>query len=209
MPEPVTLIGDRVRLDPMTMDDVPGLLAAATEDRSTYGFTSVPDTEGEMREYVDAALTEQDAGLALPFTVSTPDRRPVGATRFCDLDYWTPGPEAERTDGVPTVAEIGYTWYAASAQRTGLNVEAKLLLLTHAFDEWQVMRVTLKTDARNERSRTAIAKLGAHFDGVLRVHMRARPDGGIRDTAHYSITADEWPQVRERLRSRLLLLTYR
>ncbi len=199
----VTLVGDRVRLTPMARDDAPQLLAAANEDRTTYGFTTVPATEGDARSYVEAALADQAAGVALPFTVRTSDGRVVGSSRFLDLEYWTPGLDVVGTDGVPTVGEIGSTWYAASVQRTGLNVEAKLLLLTHAFEVWQVVRVTLKTDARNERSRTAIAKIGAKFEGVRRAHMPARAHGVIRDTAYYSIVSEEWPSVRDLLRARL------
>ena len=94
--------------------------------------------------------------------------------------------------------EIGSTWYAASAQRTGINSEAKLLQLTHAFEVWQVLRVTFKTDARNTVSRRAIERLGAQFEGVRRSHCPAR-DGTVRDSAYYSITASEWPAVRSRI----------
>ena len=108
-------------------------------------------------------------------------------------------PDDERP---PTVVEIGSTWYAASAQRTALNAEVKLLLLSHAFDVWEVLRVTLKTDARNERSRAAIERLGARHEGIRRAHTIAS-DGTVRDTAYYSIVAAEWPAVREGLRRRL------
>jgi RimJ/RimL family protein N-acetyltransferase len=100
------------------------------------------------------------------------------------------------------VAEIGGTWLAPRVQRTPVNTEAKLLMLAHAFEVWRVRRVSLKTDARNERSRRAIERLGARFDGVLRAHMPAA-DGGLRDSAFYSILDAEWPAVRETLRSRL------
>ena len=120
------------------------------------------------------------------------------------LDYWpaeSPSPLV-RPPGVPHGVEIGHTWLAAAAQRTALNTEAKLLMLGHAFERWEVLRVTLKTDARNVRSRTAIERLGACFDGILRAAMLAA-DGGPRDTAYYSILAAEWPEVRRRLEAKL------
>jgi RimJ/RimL family protein N-acetyltransferase len=198
VPARVVLRGRFVRLDPLAISHVEPLLAAAVEDRSTYGFTTVPATQDEMATYVHDALDEYSAGLALPFAIV--DRavvRVVGTTRFLDIEYW-PGSVA----GVPTVVEIGATWLAASTQRTPVNTEAKLLLLTHAFDTWHVHRVSLKTDARNERSRHAIERIGATYEGVRRAHKPAT-DGGIRDSAYYSITADEWPGVRDELCARL------
>lgn len=112
-----------------------------------------------------------------------------------------PGPEPS-DDLLPSVAEIGSTWYAASAQRTGINTACKLLLLTHAFEVWRTLRVTLKTDARNTPCRCAIERLGARAEGVRRAHAPAS-DGTIRDTAYYSIIKSEWPHVRDRLHQRL------
>ena len=107
-------------------------------------------------------------------------------------------------DRAPDVVEIGATFLAASAQRTPVNTEAKLLMLTHAFEVWGVLRVSLKTDARNERSRAAIERLGARYDGTLRRHMPAYgPGGGPRDSAFFSILSEEWPEVKSRLQSRL------
>ena len=115
---------------------------------------------------------------------------------------WPPGNANQRGQDVPDAVEIGWTWLAADVQRTPVNTEAKLLMLTHAFERWRVHRVSLLTDARNERSRRAILRLGAHFDGVLRT---ARPasDGGIRDTAAFSILEKEWPMIKMQLQSRL------
>jgi RimJ/RimL family protein N-acetyltransferase len=120
--------------------------------------------------------------------------------RFMNIETWTwPGERARQVPAVPfEAAEIGSTWLAASAQRTAVNTEAKLLMLTHAFDVWRLRRVNLKTDARNARSRTAIERLGARLDGVLRAHMPAF-GGGVRDTALYTILASEWPSVRAAL----------
>jgi N-acetyltransferase len=137
--------------------------------------------------------------------------RIVGTSRFLDLEVfswpppWPPGVASGSSPSdmtLPTVAEIGSTWYAPSVQRTGVNTECKLLMLTHAFEVWHTLRVTLKTDARNQRSRSAIQRLGAVFEGVRRAHVPAS-DGGIRDTAYYSILAEEWPAVRENLLARL------
>jgi len=206
MVERVVLAGDVVTLRPMTTDDVGTLVAAAGEDRATYGFTPVPDGEAGMRDYVDAVLEDERGGWALPFvTTLTADGRVVGSTRFLDLDDWSGrrvgGPPLGALD-TPRTAEIGATWLAASVQRTAVNTEAKLLMLRHAFDTWKAERITLKTDARNARSRAAIERLGAQFEGIRRAHVPAS-DGGIRDTAYYSILSDEWPGVRAGLEARL------
>ncbi|MFF4416111.1 GNAT family N-acetyltransferase [Streptosporangium sp. NPDC001559] len=209
MPETVTLWGERVCLEPLTVEHVGGLVAAATESRETYDFTRVPQDEASMSAYVRSALDDQLTGWALPFAIrSLSSGRVIGTSRFLDLDYWSwppswpPGRTVPSAQGVPSVAEIGSTWLAASAQRTGSNTEAKLLMLGHAFEVWKVLRVTLKTDARNERSKRAIERLGGRFEGVRRAHARA-VDGTVRDTAYYSIIAEEWPAVRSSLRERL------
>ena len=202
MPPRVVLEGAVVRLEPLTAEHVQPLLAAATEDRATYGFTTVPGTAEDMRRYVDLALEQEQVGWALPFAIRHVARDEiVGSTRFLDLEYWQhPAPFSAAVDPAtpPDAVEIGSTWLAASAQRTGVNTEMKLLMLTHAFDEWGVQRVTLKTDARNQRSRDAIARIGASFEGVRRAHTYAT-DGSLRDSAYYSIVASEWPGVRDAL----------
>jgi RimJ/RimL family protein N-acetyltransferase len=203
-PEPLTLTGTHVRLEPLTIDHVPALLRAATEDRETFGFSPVPDTQEAMAAYVQSALSERAAGRQLPFaTHSFAENRIVGATRFQELQpwQWSAGDERQRQDR-PDVTEIGATWLAASAQRTACNTEAKLLMLSHAFETWQVHRVAFRTDRRNDRSRRAIELLGAQFDGVLRAE-RPGADGTIRDSAFYSILAAEWPTVKARLLRRL------
>jgi len=193
--EPVTLEGRVVRLEPLDRSHVDGLTTAAAEDRSTYGYTWVPDGRQGSAEYVTQALAEHAAGNHLPFAVrSLATGAVVGSTRFLDIGCWD-GPS-------PTVAEIGHTWYSASAQRTAVNTEAKHLLLTHAFETWGAVRVSLKTDARNARSRAAIERIGGRFEGVRRAHMKAA-DGGVRDTAYFSITAEEWPDVKAGLERRL------
>jgi N-acetyltransferase len=181
------------------------VLAAASGSRDTYSFTLVPGTAAETAAYIDGALAEQDAGRALPFaTVDRARGVVVGCTRLFNIEFWPwpPGNPNQRGPERPDVVEIGWTWLAAAAQRTPINTEAKLLMLAHAFDHWRVHRVSLMTDARNQRSRNAIVRLGARFDGVLRA---ARPasDGAIRDTAAFSILEAEWPEVRANLEARL------
>ena len=192
--DPIVLQGESVRLEPLTLEHVPALLVAASEDRSTYAFTLVPDQLDAMAEYVATALDDQMAGRTYAFA-TVQNERIVGSTRFMDIDYWQESP-------VPSVLEIGGTWLSASAQRTAANTEAKLLMLTHAFDAWHVHRVTFKTDARNERSRRAIERIGARFEGIRRAHIDL-PDGTIRDSAYFSIIASEWPVVKRHLCSLL------
>jgi RimJ/RimL family protein N-acetyltransferase len=202
---PVVLEGRHVRLEPLRVDHARDLLAAASGSRQTYGFTTVPADEPSMVGYIEAALRDQEAGRALPFaTVAKATGRVVGGTRFGNIEFWPwpPGNANQHGRDVPDAVEIGWTWLAADVQRTPVNTEAKLLMLAHAFETWRVHRVSLMTDARNERSRRAILRLGARFDGVLRA---ARPasDGGIRDTAAFSILENEWPVVKTQLQSRL------
>jgi RimJ/RimL family protein N-acetyltransferase len=195
-----------VRLERLSPDHVAALTAAATEDRSTYDLAPVPRDEAAMKAYVEAALADR---ASLPFTVfaKSPTERVVGSTRFMNLEWWTwpAGPidtegeprRREAGDG-PDVVEIGHVWLARVAQRTVVNSAACLLLMRHAFETWRVHRLVLKTDARNERSRTAIIRLGAEFEGILRQHQPAA-DGVVRDTAMFSVTRSEWPRVERGL----------
>jgi RimJ/RimL family protein N-acetyltransferase len=209
---PFTLTGRHVQLEPLALEHVDGLAAAAAQERGSYGYTWVPDGVDETRTYVEAALEHAAGDRAVPFAVRRlADGELVGSTRFLDLEVfadpapWPPGigvGGAPSDENPPSVAEIGSTWYAASAQRTAVNTETKLLLLTHAFETWQTLRVTLKTDARNAASRAAIERIGGQFEGVRRVHTVAT-DGGLRDTAYFSILAVEWPEVRAGLVNRL------
>lgn len=163
-----------------------------------------------MRRYIESALDDERAGCSLPFIIRLETGQVVGSTRFLDLAYWTdPGDTSPewRSDittasKTPSVAEIGATWLAPSAQGTGVNAEAKLLMLAHAFDTWKVHRVTFKTDARNTRSRRAIERTGAAFEGIRRAHVPAT-DGSIRHSAYYSIIRAEWPDVHARLKTQL------
>jgi RimJ/RimL family protein N-acetyltransferase len=157
-----------------------------------------------MRDYVRAALAEQEQGVTLAFaTIDARTGRVVGSTRFMNVERWTwpAGSAMQRRPEIPDAVEIGATWLRPEAQRTAINSHAKLLMLTHAFEGWKVLRVTLKTDARNARSRAAIQRIGATFDGVLRANMPGF-DGALRDTAYFSIIAAEWPAVKERLAAR-------
>src|SRR5262245_4791270 len=203
---PIILEGRYVRLEPLTPQHVKPLFAAATSgSRDTFGYTFVAATEPAMSRWVDEALMAHAAGRALPFAVvmRTGDRV-VGSTRFGNIEFWSwpPGSPNQRGEDLPDAVEIGWTWYAPEAQRTGMNTEAKLLMLTHAFETWRVHCVRLKTDARNERSRQAILRLGARFDGILRGHIAAADDT-VRHSAFYSILDAEWPDVKDRLHSRL------
>ncbi len=202
------LVGDRVRLEPMRLEHVEGLLAAANEDRSTFRFTWVPSDTTAMTAYVEAGIARRDAGEQVPFvTWSRRDERIVGSTRFYDLTPWDwsflpAGSETDRRGDRPDLACIGYTWLAPSVQRSAINTEAKVLMLSHAFDHWGVRAVRLLTDARNERSRAAIARLGCALDGVLRAD-RPAADGTVRDSAVFSMLASEWPAAKARLVARL------
>ena len=202
---PVVLEGRHVRLEPLELGHTGALLAVAGGPRETYGFTTVPADEPAMLRYIETALRDQEAGRALPFaTFARATGRVVGSTRFGNIEFWPwpPGNPNQRGEDRPDAVEIGWTWLGAAAQRTAVNTEAKLLMLTHAFEEWRVHRVSLMTDSRNERSRNAILRLGARFDGILR-GQRPATDGGIRDTAAFSILESEWPMIRRQLQSRM------
>ena len=202
---PVVLEGRHVRLEPLELGHAGALLAVAGGPRETYGFTTVPADEPAILRYIETALRDQETGRALPFaTFARAAGRVVGSTRFGNIEFWPwpPGNPNQRGEDRPDAVEIGWTWLGAAAQRTAVNTEAKLLMLTHAFEEWRVHRVSFMTDSRNERSRNAILRLGARFDGILRAQ-RPASDGGIRDTAAFSILESEWPMIRRQLQSRL------
>ncbi|MGH3173389.1 MAG: GNAT family N-acetyltransferase [Streptosporangiaceae bacterium] len=202
------LTGDHVRLEPLGVRHVPGLLNAAAQDPSLYQWVLVPQDEPAMRRHVEDALAARARGIAVPFAVvRLADETVIGSTRFHQLDYWA-RPERHAQGGrppqpppqanVPDTCEIGYTWLACEALRTGANTEMKRLMLTHAFEVWRVRSVCLHTDVRNQRSQNAIRRIGGTFEGVLRSH-RLAVDQSPRDSARFSITAAEWPAVRQHL----------
>ena len=192
------LEGALLRLEPLSVDHAPALASAAEEDRRSYEYTLVPRAH-QVGEYVAAQLTRVEQGL-VPFAqIRRGDGRAVGCTAYWDPRYWP-----DRND--LRAIEIGFTWLAASAQRSGINTEAKLLLMTFAFETLGVARIDLKTDARNERSRQAILGLGATFEGVLRrwsMSWAPGEEGLLRDSAMYSVIATEWNEVKQRLQRRL------
>ena len=195
-----TLQGGLIRLEPLEPGHVEGLVAAAAEDPSLYRWSPVPQGRAQAAAYVETAVAWRDAGVSVPFAiVRAEDGAVIGSTRFFLQEYWAwPEGHPRHASGVPDACEIGYTWLSRSAIRTGANTEAKLLMLRHAFEVWQVLRVCLHADARNQRSRTAIERIGGKFEGILRAH-RMAADFIARDSARYSIIAAEWPLVKQRL----------
>ncbi len=194
------LRGRHVELIPLDLAFVDELTVAASGDRTTFGLTEVPDGIDEVRAYVERMLHRRDRGEAVPFAQrDVASGHLVGCTRFMELRRWFGRPE-------PDEVEIGGTWLNACVQRTSVNTEAKLLLLTHAFEVWRVQRVSLCTDERNMRSRNAIERIGASFEGVLRHHRPSKvagEEGRLRNSALFAIVDDEWPAVKERLVARL------
>jgi RimJ/RimL family protein N-acetyltransferase len=209
MPDPFTLEGTHVRLEPLSEAHVGALVAAAGEDRGAYRWTYTPQGEEQMLAYVRDALAKVATGEHVAFATVRKGGRPhgddlvVGATRFCEICHWQWPPGAmHQRHGVPDVVDIGFTWLAASAQRTPVNTEAKLLMLTHAFEVWRVHRVALQTDVRNKRSWAAIERIGGRLDGIMRAD-RPGADDTVRTSARFSIVAAEWPDVKARLVARL------
>ena len=195
-----TLTGRYVTLEPLAIEHIAAIALAGTGDRSTFAYTQVPDGSDEAAEYVAWLLDDAAHDRVTPFVQRRfDDATVVGCTRFLN-PLWPLGRDH------PDEVEIGGTWLSSSAQRTAINTEAKLLLLTHAFEVWNVQRIAVCTDARNEQSRRAIERLGAQFEGVLRRHRRSTHAGDgdqLRDTATYAITIDDWPDVRQMLTRRL------
>ena len=195
-----TLTGNHIRLEPIGLHHVDGLLAAATADASLYRWTVVPQTRQAMQAYIETAMALREAGTGLAFaTVRIGSGAVIGSTRYFDMERWSwPSGHARDSNLHPDACEIGYTWLTRSANRTAANTEAKLMMLTHAFESWQMVRVCLHTDARNERSRAAMERIGCKFEGILRSH-RMSSDFIPRDSARYSIIAAEWPEAKRRL----------
>lgn len=188
-PPPVTLAGERVRLELLRSEHEPGLVEAVQDGRLwEIWCTAIPNPDGMARE-ITRRLALHEAGRMLPFTIfDAVTGATLGMTTYMNVD-----PVHRRV-------EIGSTWYRRSAQRTAANTECKRLLLSHAFETLGCIAVEFRTHWLNHRSRRAIERLGARQDGILRAHM-VMPDGSLRDTVVYSITAAEWPAVRRHLQS--------
>jgi RimJ/RimL family protein N-acetyltransferase len=189
--EPVTLRGGRVRLEPLSIDHVESLCRVGLEPDLWRWIPTAVSTAEEMHAYVASALEEQRRGVSLPFAiVEQGSNLVIGSTRYANIE------PADRR------IEIGWTWLTSTHQRTGANTEAKLLLLTHAFEALGAIRVEFKTDALNQVSRRAILRLGAVEEGRFRKH-RITASGRVRDTVYFSIIDTEWPEIKARL-ARLL-----
>lgn len=185
--EPVTLEGQFVRLEPLTIEHLDALSDVGIDESVWSWVPTRVKTVDDLKRYVEAALDERRRGVSLPFaTISKIDNKIVGSTRFGNID-----PPNRK-------AEIGWTWINPKWQRTVINTEAKLLMLTHAFEIWKCVRVELKTDALNEKSRNAILRIGARQEGILRPHL-ITDTGRFRDTVYFSILDDEWPGVKQKL----------
>ena len=188
---PVTLEGQHTRLEPLSVAHHEALLTAAGDGELWNSTVTLVPNRDTMTGYIEAALTAQARGSELPFVIDRKSSgKVVGTTRFYEID---------RDD---RRLAIGYTWLSVSAQRTAVNTEAKLLLLTHAFEFWKFNRVEFITDVLNQQSRRAILRLGAKEEGILRSHM-VMPNGRVRDSVCFSIIADEWPEVKADLTTRL------
>jgi RimJ/RimL family protein N-acetyltransferase len=189
-PAPTTLTGSHIRLEPLTRGHLPDLFAAGGNDDAVWQWQGgpTPRTEEELGEKLDTLLADDTFVAFAVILLAT--GRAVGWTTYLDIS-----PADERL-------EIGWTWYGSAHWRTPVNSEAKLLLLTHAFEDLGMGRVQWKTDHLNQRSQNAIARLGAQREGVLRRH-RMRPDGTFRDSVYFSMLQDEWPAAKQRLTERL------
>lgn len=195
-----TLEGKHIRLEPLEYQHMDGLVAAAASDRDLYRWSPVPQGKAEASAYINTALAWRDAGTAVPFAiVRIEDSAVIGSTRFWNIERWA-WPEGHRMHGrgVPDACEIGYTWLSHSAIGTAANTEAKMLMLQHAFEIWQVLRVCFHTDSRNQRSRAALERIGGKFEGILRAY-RMAADFIPRDSLRFSIIAAEWPGVKKKL----------
>lgn len=187
----VILEGQHARLEPLLPTHEESLIAAAGDGELWNSTFTIVPSRADMASYIATALEAQARGSELPFVIiRKASGQIVGSTRFYGIE------------SVDRRVEIGYTWLAASAQRTGVNTEAKLLLLTHAFERWRCIRVALVTDVLNEQSRAAILRLGAKEEGVLRNHL-IMPGGRYRDSVCFSIIESEWPEVKARLAAKL------
>ncbi len=201
----LTLTGTLIRLEPLTREHIKPLAAASAADAPStddnlYRFTVVPQGIDAATEYVNIALQWQREGTAVPFVVVRQrDNAVIGSTRYWNIERWPwPAGHARHGNPNPDACEVGYTWYARSAIRSGANSEAKFLMFTHAFEIWNSLRVCLHTDSRNLRSQAAMERLGCKREGVLRAHKMAA-DYTSRDSIRYSVVAAEWPETKQHI----------
>ena len=188
------LEGEYVRLEPLSHDHLAGLTAVGLDAEIWRWMPMNVQAPSDMRTLINDALAEAEAGTQVPFaTIERESGKPVGSTRYLSIE-----PRHRRI-------EIGWTWLAPAWQRTAVNTEAKLLMIGHAFEKLGALRVEFKTDALNEKSRTALLAIGAIEEGTLRHHM-VMPSGRRRDSTYYSVLEDEWPRVKGHLESRLARL---
>lgn len=198
------LRGEHVRLEPLDKRHLGGLATASAAEPGLYRWSLVPQGEVEASKYIETALSWRDEGTAIPFAIiRLSDAVVIGSTRFWNIERWSwPIGHARHGREMPDACEIGYTWLTQSALRTAVNTETKLLMLTYAFEFWQVVRVCFHADVRNQRSRAALERIGGKLEGILRSH-RMAADYTPRDSARYSIVAAEWPEVRTGLQTML------
>lgn len=188
VPRPVTLQGAHVRMEPMSLSHHAALCEVALEPELWRFGLSKLTTPDDLRAYMETALREQEEGRSLPFvTVEHASGRPIGSTRFGNMD------------STNRRVEIGWTWIGVPWQRTAANTEAKLLMLTHAFETLGCVRVELKTSSKNEKSKNAMRRMGAKEEGTFRNHM-IQADGGLRHSVFFSVICEEWPEVKARLK---------
>jgi RimJ/RimL family protein N-acetyltransferase len=193
--EPITLEGSAVRLEPLSLEHLPALINVGLEADIWRWMPRPVNSPADMRAFIEAALDALAAGTEMPFaTIDRASGMVVGSTRFMAIE-----PRHRRL-------EIGYTWLAPAWQRTAINTDAKLLMLAHAFGVLGALRVEFKTDALNERSRAALAGIGAQEEGTLRWHILTE-SGRRRDSVYFSVIEEEWPRVRQHLERRLARLS--
>jgi N-acetyltransferase len=198
--EKLLLTGRHARLEALEHRHVQGLANAAATDPSLYRWSPVPQGKLEATRYVETALAWKEAGTAIPFAIiRLHDDAVIGSTRFWNLERWSwPPGHPSYGRGLPDACEVGYTWLTSNAVRTSINTEIKFLMLAYAFETWHALRVCFHTDARNDRSRAALERIGGRFEGILRAH-RMAADFQPRDSVRYSIVAAEWEMVKQRL----------
>lgn len=189
--EPIVLEGEFVRLEPLKLNHFDELCEIGLDEEIWRWSPAAIESPEDMKRYIETALDEQKREISLPFaTVEKSSNKIIGSTRFGNIDV-----KNKRV-------EIGWTWIAKNWQRTFINTEAKLLMLTHAFETWKCVRVELKTDALNEKSKSAILRIGAKQEGILRQHIITKK-GRLRDTVYFSILDSEWLDIKSNLTTKL------